>query len=347
MEKILIVRLSAIGDIILSTAILPGIRKLWPNAQIHWLTEDFGGELLRSNEHIDGLTVMPRRRWKGLIKERKYLTFLREITAMRRQVRAIGADVVIDAQGLMRSAFWATASGAKRRIGLRSHEGSQWLMHEVVRCEENPSGRMCNDYRALLEYLGLRDLPFSMSLRPTEQSRAKAEELIPEGSARPVFLFPFTTRPQKHWFADRWAALATRIVRELGREVWILGGPADQNAAKEIAENSGVSDKIRIVAGKESNLIDKMGLVERAAVSIGVDTGLSHMSLALGTPTVVMFGSTCVYTDTSPLPGIILYEKMPCSPCHRHPSCNGQFTCMRKIEVDTVFDKLRLLMDGR
>ena len=347
MKDILIVRLSAIGDVVMSTAILAGLKEAWPQARFHWLTEDMGGEVLRGNRDLASVIVLPRKHWKQLIRERHYLTFLSELRASRREVRALGADVAIDAQGLLRSALWTRASGAPMRIGLRSHEGSQILMTEVIRVDSNPTGRMCNEYRSLLEHFGLPGSPFSMSLRPTDQARAEALRMIPDGSPAPVFFYPFTTRLQKHWFDDRWAQLASLIVHKLNRRVWILGGPANEEEANEIARQSGVAEFIKVVAGKDSNIEQKMGLVERASAAVGVDTGLSHMSLGLRTPTVVLFGSTCGYTDTAPLPGIVLYEKMLCSPCHRHPTCNGDITCMKRLTVENVFDALEKLLEAR
>ena len=348
-KNILIVRLSAIGDVALATAILPGIRRAMPDTRIHWLTEEMGGEVLGGNKDIDNLIILPRKRWAKLGKERKYLTAFGEMRQMRRQLRALGADLAIDAQGLLRSAFWTLAAHAKHNIGLCSQEGSQFLMKEVVKKDDNPSGRMCNDYRCLLEHMGVQAEPFAMSLCPTEQSREEAAAMLPanDSQQRPVMLYPFTTRPQKHWFDERWAELARRIASELKRPVWILGGPANESAAKAIAAASGVGESITIVAGKDSNIAQKMGLIERAAAAVGVDTGLSHISLGLGTPTVVMFGSTRIYTETSPLPGVILYDRMPCSPCNRHPSCGGDFTCMKKISVGNAFDALVKLLEGR
>jgi heptosyltransferase I len=306
-----------------------------------------GGEVLRGNKDLDSVIVLPRRRWDKLLREHRYLTFLSEVRAKRREIRALGADVVIDAQGLLRSALWARAACAQTSIGLRSREGGQLFMNDVVWVEGNPTGRMCNEYRCLLEHFGLPGTPFSMSLCPTDESRAEALRLVPDGAKRPVFFYPFTTRVQKHWFNDRWAQLAAMVVHKLGREVWILGGPSDEEAAREIAGASGAGEFVKVVAGKDSNIVGKMGLVERAGAAVGVDTGLSHMSLGLGTPTVVLFGSTCGYTDTSPLPGIVLYEKMPCSPCRRHPTCSGDITCMKKIGVDAVFSALEKLASDR
>ncbi len=346
MKDILIVRLSAIGDVVMTSAILPPLRRKWPQARIHWLTEDMGGEVLAGCPELASLIVIPRRRWKKLLAERHYLQFWSEVRALRRKLRELHPDLAIDAQGLLRSALWAWTSGTKRRVGLRSHEGAQFLMSEVVKVEGNPTGRMCNEYRALMESLAPDDAaPFSMCLAPTAEALAAAKAAIPDGAPAPVFLFPFTTRPQKHWFADRWAQLAGRIAKECGREVWILGGPSDEAAAKAIAEASGAGSAVRVVAGKTSNIADKMGLLSRAGAAVGVDTGLSHMALALKTPTVVLVGSTCGYTDTSPLPGIVLYEKMPCSPCRRHPTCGTDFTCMKRLTVPAVFGAVQTLLE--
>ena len=341
MKNILIVRLSAIGDVALSTALLPGIRKAWPTAHIHWLTEDMGAEVLRGNQDIEDLIVVPRKRWTSLLREHRYLTLWRETRELRKRLRAIEADMAIDAQGLLRSAIWTYASHAKIRIGLRAKEGAQYLMTQNIRVVGNPTGRMCNEYRCLLEETGMTATPFSMSLHPTHAARERALREIPEGARSPVFFYPFTTWPQKHWPEENWARLAARVVQELERPVWILGGPSNEEAANHIAQQSGVADRIRVVAGKSSCIEDKMGLIERGVAAIGVDTGLSHISLGLGTPTVVIFGATCGYTDTAPLKGAVLYAKMPCSPCRHHPTCNGDFTCQKRITVDNAFEVLQ------
>lgn len=348
-KNLLIVRLSAIGDVALSSALLPGLRKvLPPDAHIHWMTEGMGAEVLAGNKDVDSVILWPRKRWVKQLKKGHIISTLREVMAFRRHLRELNIDMAIDAQGLLKSGIWAWASGAKQRIGLRSREGAQYLMSRVVPCEENPTGRMCNEYRKLLEEIGCPAEPFSMSLCPTEVSREEAAREIPDDDAlRPIMLYPFTTRPQKHWFPERWAELIRGIVTETGHPVWILGGPSNEADAKAMAEASQVKEQVRVIAGTSSNIIQKMGLIERAAAAVGVDTGLSHISLGLNTPTVVLFGSTCGYTETSPLPGIILYEQMPCSPCRRHPTCGTDFTCMKRITVDAVLEAIKQLLKER
>jgi heptosyltransferase I len=346
-KDILLVRLSAIGDVALSTALLPGIRQKWPEARIHWVVEDMGAEVLRGNPSITDLIILPRKKWTKMLKSGHIFASLGEIRAMRRRLREIKADIAIDAQGLLRSALWVYASGAKVRIGIHPQEGSRHLMTHTVERDGNPTGRICNDYRLFLEFIGAGDCAFKLDLVPTPAARIFAADKMNGLGRAPVFLYPFTTRPQKHWFPERWAALAGRITAETGREVWILGGPDNEEAANAIAKMSGVMESIRIVAGRDSNLETKMGLMEKAAAAVGVDTGLSHISLGLGVPTIVLFGSTDIYSDIAPLSGIVLNARMPCAPCNRHPTCGNDFTCMKKIGVDEVFTALRSLLTER
>lgn len=257
-------------------------------------------------------------------------------------MRRIKPDLTLDAQGLLRSGLWARISGGKYRVGLGSREGSQALMHAVVDPELDHRGRMCHEYRNLIEHLGIDGDPFELGLNPTEAAVQGARQILPHDSKPPILLYPFTTRPQKHWFEERWVELAKRFADD-GFPVWILGGPTDVEGSKRMADASGGAIT-KVVAGWESNLGEKMGIIQGAAGAVGVDTGLSHISIGLKTPTVVLFGSTCGYVKTDPLPGRILYTWMDCSPCRRHPTCNGAFTCMRQLTVEAAYEALKEAM---
>ncbi|MFP4280951.1 MAG: glycosyltransferase family 9 protein, partial [Halochromatium sp.] len=82
----------------------------------------------------------------------------------------------------------------------------------------------------------------------------------------------------------------------------------------------------------------------RARLVVGVDTGLSHMGIAFERPTVLLFGSTCPYTQTGRATARVLYHHRQCSPCRRRPTCDGAFTCMREIQVDEVMATLLELL---
>jgi heptosyltransferase-1 len=88
-------------------------------------------------------------------------------------------------------------------------------------------------------------------------------------------------------------------------------------------------------------------LIQGADAVIGVDTGLTHMGIAAGVPTVALFGSTCPYTQTGRDNVRVIYHALPCSPCKRRPTCGGHFDCMGGIRPVEVLDALRQVMPSQ
>ncbi|NDE34386.1 MAG: lipopolysaccharide heptosyltransferase, partial [Gammaproteobacteria bacterium] len=131
-KRILIIRLSAIGDIIMASGLIPALRHLWPNATIAWLAEDAMADTLAQNPKLDRVHRIPRAAWRKMRKENDYLGLIKSLLAMKRQLTNERYDLVLDLQGLLKSGIWAWASGAPYRIGLGSREGSQFLMTRVI-----------------------------------------------------------------------------------------------------------------------------------------------------------------------------------------------------------------------
>ena len=94
------------------------------------------------------------------------------------------------------------------------------------------------------------------------------------------------------------------------------------------------------LAGR-TRLREAAALIDGASLLVAVDTGLGHMGIAFATPSVLLFGSTCPYFDTTRANARVLYHPRPCSPCKRRPTCGGAFTCMADITVDEVITTAR------
>jgi heptosyltransferase-1 len=113
----------------------------------------------------------------------------------------------------------------------------------------------------------------------------------------------------------------------------IFGGPGDRAAAD------------RILAGMPAGTVDLVGatklpdvpaFLEQAGVLVGVDTGLTHIGIAVRRPVVALFGSTCPYTRGADSPLRVMYDALPCAPCKRNPTCGGANTCMRGLTPERV-----------
>ena len=339
MKRILIIRLSAIGDVVMASGLLPALRSRWPDAHIAWLVEPAAAGLLESNPLVDEVIRLPRPQWRELRAKRRYLTMLREMRAFGRLLRRERFDLALDAQGLLKSGIWAWFSRAPERIGIASREGSQRLMTRVLQPARNDR-RMSSEYRFLAEALETAPESFRLSLEVGADDHAQAQAALADAGINGPYavLCPFTTRPQKHWFEERWVEVIDRIENELGLHPIILGGPGDREAAARIA--AATRAPVTDFAGRLS-LAASAALVTGASLLIGVDTGLSHMGTARRLPTVVLFGSTRPYLETDNPRTEILYEPLFCSPCRRHPICHGEFSCMRLHKVDQVLAAAR------
>jgi heptosyltransferase-1 len=344
-KRILIIRSSAIGDVVFSSPIAAALKRRYPQAHIAWLVEPGIDALLRADPHIDECILWPKAEWKALWRDGRRLEFFRRVRAFRARLRAQRFDVVLDLQGLLKSGLLAWLTGAPQRIGLGSREGSRWLMTEVV-----PRGgdvaRISSEYLYLAQQLNLDvgDFMPHLYLDPNAEARA-LEHLAAQGLApgRYAVFAAFTTRPQKHWFVDAWQALAPMLRQQTGLTPLLLGGPADREAAEQLVR--GAADIVNLTG--QTSLAETAALIRHAGAVIGVDTGLTHMGIAFARPTVAIFGSTCPYTNTGRDNARVIWLGLSCSPCGRKPTCGGAWTCLRDIGPERVLHELRLAMDAR
>lgn len=341
-RRILLVRLSAIGDLVFASPLIASARRAHPSARIAWLVQPECATLLAGHPDLDEVIAWPLGQWRRLWRARAYGRLWRELRVAVRDLRARRFDLAIDLQGLLKSALPVALCGARERIGLASREDGGLLMTRVIDRGEDHE-RISSEYRHLAAVLGWPTDDFRMRVHPSAEAEREAASLVAEHrlGAGYAVICPFTTRPQKHWLDARWARLASGIQARYGLPTLMLGGPGDREAARVITEAGG---PIVDLVGATS-LLSAAALIRRARLLVGVDTGLSHMGIAFERPTVLLFGSTCPYTQTGSPKARVLYHQLQCSPCRRRPTCGGRFDCMRAIEVEEVMATLADLVD--
>jgi len=340
--SMLIIRPSSMGDIVMASPMIKVLREAYPGAYIAWLAEPSLCELLRHHPALDEVICWPKAQWTRLFRQGRLLALAREVRKFSSEMRLHNFDLALDAQGLLRSRGLAFLSGARERVGLDSREPGRFLMTRT--CFHAPNNkRMSSEYYDLMKDLGLSPKEFHPDVvLSMEDERAAAYQVRAEGiGEKYAVICPFTTRPQKHWFTERWTDLCAAIHDRLGLPTVVLGGPQDVDASRRIQALAPV---------RVYNLTGKMTLGQAAAVIkhstlvIGVDTGLTHMGVAFDCPTIALFGATCPYLWTASPSTTVLYDKLACSPCRRSPTCNGKFTCMKSIGIDRVVNAAENLL---
>ncbi len=342
--RILLVRLSARGDLVFASPLARALRQRFPGAYLAWIAESHTAGVIRHNPQLDRVIEWDRRRWKQLWRRGRWIALMREMTAFAASLRALHFDAAIDAQGLLRSGLVTLLTGAPIRIGLGSREGSRWLMTTVI-ARGGDDRRIASEYLHLAEALGLIDdrraeNGFTPEIPRSSAERERARSILAEAGIKSPFIAicPFTTRSYKHWFEERWSALIDRIATETGLPATLLGGPADRVAADRI---------VGVATAKPANLVgsttlgEAAAVIEQCALLVGVDTGLSHMAHAFGRPSILLFGSNTPYLDPPIAGARILHSGRPCSPCRGKLVCNERIDCMRDLTVERVLEDIR------
>lgn len=330
-SRILIVRLSALGDLVFCSSLLDALRRRFPQAHITWLAQVGFAGVLRDDPRLNEVVAVPR----------NALSSPAALWHLRRTLRMQRYDWVIDAQGLAKSRLLTWLAGGTWRVGFRSKEPLGFLLHEQVD-KGGDTADIASEYRYLAQVLtGETAGPPRLPVTPAAAARVAAEMQSLGLSPGFVALCPFTTRPQKHWPDAHWPALATRLTAAGLGPCVVLGGPADRGHAQRLVDQMPAGT--RNLAGQTA-LPDLAAWLAQSRLVIGVDTGLTHIGIAAQRPTIALFGSTCPYTKGAASPLKVLYDALPCAPCKRHPTCDSAFTCMRQLTPDRVAQAATVLV---
>ncbi len=277
--RILIVRLSAIGDVIHGLPVLNALRAAFPTAHLGWVVEGRAGDLLQGHPALDQLIRVPR----------KWLRSPRAVFNLRRELHTAQFDVSIDLQGLTKSAVAARLSGAKVRIGFGGVDGreiSAWLNNRLVTPEAT---HVIDRNLELLAPLGIEQPAAEFQVPENSAAGIKIAKFVRErGLARGFALInPGAGWTSKLWPPARFAAVA----RHLGKKrnlpsIIAWAGANERRWADEIMIGAGGHAYI----APPTTLPELASLARRAKLFVGSDTGPLHLAAVLGTPCVGLFG---------------------------------------------------------
>ncbi len=332
-KRILIVKLTAIGDVLMATPVARALRKAFPESYIAWVVERKAADVVMGNPYLDDVIVW-QRSISGSFPNRLG-HFTRSALALSRTMRAGRFDVCVDLQGLIRSAGVCVLSGARRRIGFADGaEASPLFYHEKYQ-PESPDLNAQQRNLDILRTLGVHSTDTAMHMPVGDVDRAFADGFFRErgiDGERVVSFCPATTWVNKHWTPEGWARVSDLLAEKHGIRSLILGSKADVKLADEIA---GIAHAKPVVSAGCTTLKQAGAIMERSIAVVGVDTGLLHMSVALDRPTVGLFGASAWRCFLKKPNFLWVAKEFPCSPCQRHPTCKD-VDCMRAITAEEV-----------
>lgn len=337
--NILIVKLSAIGDVIHTLPAVNSLRARFPEARITWLVEEAAAPLVTGHEALDRVLVSRRKTWLRQLRTTKAPAAIREIWGFVRELRDDYYDIILDFQALLKSGLLIRLARGKRKIGfgpgMEHQEHSYIFLNERLPAVSMETHALVRNLK-MVEPLGVTPPKIEYRLPITDADRNRVQQLLDrkaEGTARPfAAVNPVAKWDTKLWASDRFAQLADLLVRQRGLAVVFTGGPEDAAVIKDI--QSMMRQESISLAGRTS-LIELAALYEQAAVVISTDTGPMHIAAAVGAPVVALFGPTAP-RRTGPFGenNRVVRAELTCSPCFQR-SCDT-CQCMQEITVDRV-----------
>jgi lipopolysaccharide heptosyltransferase I len=366
-SRILIIKPSAVGDVVHTLPVLDKLRRRYPEARIDWLLTPENAQIVRGHLGVSNILLFARR---DFAKDGKRLGAVASLVRLLREIRRTRYEMVIDLHGQMRSALFALASGAPVRVGFDRPIGRGASSFQGRRLGNIPergwAGAREGSWLAYTHRIGIRTLEvhaverylwvgellgfdteapvFELPVSAVAVGRVAAL-LAPRMSVgqRLAVLVPGTMWETKHWTAEGFAGVARRL-NEGGFAPIIIGTKEEQGLNHSIHARAPGS----VDFTGQTTLGDVVALMRRAAVVVTNDSGAMHIAAALGKPAVSIFGPTNpVQVGPYRQPGSVVRLNLPCSPCNyrRLSQCPHGHACMEDLPVEMVMERVREVLE--
>ncbi|MFN0139711.1 MAG: glycosyltransferase family 9 protein [Pyrinomonadaceae bacterium] len=332
-DRVLVVKLRSIGDTVLSTPSLIAIRRLLPEAQIDILLEDWVAPLLERHEAVDNVISVGKssvERWK---------------TAWRLRRRRY--DVAVNLHGGTTATMFVRASGARHRVGYSYYQYSFLYNHLLTSASDfwqRDKTHSAEQQLALLGFVGVpvddrpksRLIATDIAIESLEKKfHAKSQRSQSDEHAGYALLHPGTAFFTKQWPIENFARTA-EFLAERGLRIVAISSKGESESLRELAAAS----KTPITTFDDLTLPEITALASKARLFVGNDSGIAHIAAAVGTPSVVIFGSSNrdhwrPWTDS---PNEIVFEEFACQPCPGY-TCEvyGEPKCIQNVRPEAVF----------
>jgi lipopolysaccharide heptosyltransferase I len=367
-DKILLIKLSAVGDVVHTIPVLNKLRRRYPTAQLDWLVTPAIAELLRHHPAITNIIEFEREVWSTPWRLKPFVAYAR----LAARLRAAAYDLVVDMHGQFRTAALTLATGAPARIGFDRPRASVWdasprKFPEQARKHAWQGAREGSwlaythhipvptlDLHAVDRYLnvgpilGLDAAAADFSFPIPKSAISRVDALLSQNAAnraKLVVMAPGTVWETKHWGTDKFAQVARHFLSK-GLAVILIGSPRERVICEEVAALApGAVDLAGMTA-----LSELAALISRSVISITNDSGPMHLAVALDRAVISIFGPTDpIWIGPYQRTDAVLQTDLDCSPCYlrRLKQCRHDHACMRSVSPLAVIERAENVLSAR
>ncbi len=343
-DNILVVRLSSLGDVLLTMPAVQAIKTANPSASVAWLVEGPVAQLLACQSFVDRVIPFPRRSLHDSFARGRFAETAAKMRDFLKELRARRYDAILDFHGIAKSAFLVRAARGAKRFGFDRTVAKEvsWIAYdETVGTADRRIHKVMRNMLLARSVGAGNQVP---SVRPVVKDEDHAyidDFLSPTASTRRLIAVnPFCSPGSmfKRWDLEKYGALIKRVRSALDAEVMIVWGPGEEEEALRLRSLAG-SDALLACPTTVTQLF---ALLTRVSLYIGGDTGVMHLAALASVPIVAIFGPTDVkvngpFSDASR----IVRRELACSPC-RNKEC-AERRCLSEIGVEEVFVQVKAL----
>ena len=304
-RKVLLVRLRSIGDTVLATPSLYALKRFLPNVTVDILVEDWVAPLLNNHPYVDNVIVLER---NGLMARAR----------AARELRSANYDVVYNLHGGTTATFLTRATGARHRVGFESYQYAQLHNYQAPSPLLLWGQQKTHSVEQQLALLGWTGVPVTDRPRTQLGISQKAAETVKRllgesglNDRKIALIHPAAAFATKQWATENFARVA-EFVAERGFAPVAIAAPNEKALLEKLCSEANVR-----IATFDLSLPEVTALAARSQLFTGNDSGIAHIAAAVGTPAVVIFGSSNLahWRPWNSAPAEIVFEEMPCQPC--------------------------------
>ena len=329
-HRILIRGVNWVGDAVMTTPAIAGVRKTFPTAKISLLVKPWVAGVFEGSPHIDEILLYDQEgRHAGLSG----------LLRLAHELRDYRFDVAILLQNAFEAALLTSLARIPHRVGYKT-QGRGFLLTKAVLPDHSTRAlHHVEYYQTLLRVSGWLEgeQPPILYLSSGAEERAQAllgEEGVRSEESLVAFNPGSTYGSAKRWPADRYATLADHLIEGLGVRILLTGTQADGVVARDVRTLARHGERIIDLTGR-TNIQLLAAVLKRCAVYVTNDTGAMHIGAAVGVPLVAIFGPTDPRTTSPVGKHVLLRHPVPCSPCLLR-ECPIDHRCMTNISADQL-----------
>jgi len=331
--SVLIVKPSALGDIVHTFPIVRAIKRSIENVSIDWVVADGYADLVRMSPHVNEIFPFKRKEWGRLWKR----STAKDVFGFLRDIRQREYGAVLDLQGLLRSGLITFLARSDVKIGFKNaREGSTVFYNRKIRAPDHGVHAIDRYFSALsgLDIDLSGPVGYDLDIPAKESLWA---DLNTPGEPFAV-INPNSRWETKRWPAEMFGQLAVELYKNEGLKCVIVGGPDDIERGKAVAQSAGES---AIDLTGQGSVVHLAALLKKASALFSNDSGPLHLAVALGTASVSIFGPTDPSMTGPYGPGhAVVRRNLDCSPCFKR-RCPYNHECMSQIGVEELIEAWR------